>query len=363
MIVIGIDPHKASVTAAALGPTSDVLGHRRLATTAKTAAHLVSWAEAWPERRWAVEGASGLGHGVAQQLVAAGELVVDVPAKLAARARLLGSGSARKTDLADAVSVASVAVHNSKLSTVSAEDHTVVLRLLSDRRDDIVAQRTRTMNRLQVLLRELFPGGAQRGLSAVAAAAFLSRVRPLTPADQLRKQIARDLLDDIRRADRQLKTEQTRIARDMTRAQTRLTAIEGDYATAETNLDKALALVQDCHAAYLSAPDKLRRQFNQAFFERLLIDDTYTVIGQLAQPFETLLGEELRQYVARRNEANLIDADLIDAVEDAFRTEGHDPPPELALASNTPATVHTARGLKEKTMVGAEGLEPPTSAL
>jgi len=117
----------------------------------------------------------------------------------------LGSGSARKTDLVDAVSVASVAVHNLKLSTVAAEDHTVVLRLLSDRRDDVVAQRTRTMNRLQVLLRELVPGGAQRGLSAVAAAAFLARVRPLTPADQLRKQIARDLLDDIRRADRQLK--------------------------------------------------------------------------------------------------------------------------------------------------------------
>lgn len=205
MIVIGIDLHKASVTAAALGPTSDVLGHRRLATTAKTAVHLLSWAEAWPERLWAVEGASGLGLGVAQQLVAAGELVVDVPAKLAARARLLGSGSARKTDLVDAVSVASVAVHNLKLSTVAAEDHTVVLRLLSDRRDDVVAQRTRTMNRLQVLLRELVPGGAQRGLSAVAAAAFLARVRPLTPADQLRKQIARDLLDDIRRADRQLK--------------------------------------------------------------------------------------------------------------------------------------------------------------
>jgi hypothetical protein len=96
MIVIGIDPHKASVTAAALGPTSDTLGHRRLASTAKSGTQLISWAEAWPERLWAVEGAAGLGHGVAQQLVALGEMVVDVPAKLAARARLLGSGSARK---------------------------------------------------------------------------------------------------------------------------------------------------------------------------------------------------------------------------------------------------------------------------
>ena len=169
MIVIGIDPHKASVTAVALSSASIALGHRRLATTAKTGAHLISWAAEWPDRLWAVEGAAGLGHGVAQQLVAAGERVVDVPARLAARARLLGSGSARKTDVTDAVSVASVAIHNPKLSAVAPEDHTVVLRLLSDRRDDVVSQRTRTMNRLQVMLRNLEPGGAPRQLSTTAA--------------------------------------------------------------------------------------------------------------------------------------------------------------------------------------------------
>jgi hypothetical protein len=57
------------------------------------------------------------------------------------------------------VSVASVALHNPKLSAVIAEDHAVVLRLLSDRRDDVVAQRIRTINRLHVLLRDLEPGG------------------------------------------------------------------------------------------------------------------------------------------------------------------------------------------------------------
>ena len=227
MIVIGIDPHKASVTAAALGPNSEQLGHRRLATSTKTAAHLVSWAAAWPERLWAVEGAAGLGHGVAQQLVAAGEEVVDVPAKLAARARLLGSGSARKTDLADAVSVASVAVHNSKLSAVTAEDHTVVLRLLSDRRDDVVAQRTRTMNRLQVLLRDLVPGGAPRQLSTRAASEFLAQIRPLTPTDVQRKAIARDLLDDIRRADRQLKALAAAISAGVASSGTTLPSIQG----------------------------------------------------------------------------------------------------------------------------------------
>jgi transposase len=227
MIVIGIDPHKASVTAAALGPNSDKLDHRRVATSTKTAVHLMVWAASWPERLWAVEGAAGLGHGVAQQLVAAGEKVVDVPAKLAARARLLGSGSARKTDLTDAVSVASVAIHNPRLSPVTAEDHTVVLRLLSDRRDDVVSQRTRTMNRLQVLLRDLVPGGAPRGLSTVAASTFLARIRPLTPTDEQRKRIARELLDDLRRADRQLKSLAKTIAEDVAASSTTLPEIQG----------------------------------------------------------------------------------------------------------------------------------------
>ncbi len=227
MIIIGIDPHKASATAAALSPTNDTLGHRRLATSAKTAVHLIAWAEEWPERLWAVEGAAGLGHGVAQQLVAAGEKVVDVPAKLAARARLLGSGSARKTDLTDAVSVASVAIHNPKLNAVVAEDHTVVLRLLSDRRDDVIAQRTRTMNRLQVLLRDLVPGGAPRQLSTTAATAFLAKARPLTPTDEQRKRIARDLLDDLRRADRQLKAMAKAISAEVVASGTTLPDVHG----------------------------------------------------------------------------------------------------------------------------------------
>ena len=94
MITIGIDPHKRSVTAVALDAHSQPLGSLRVAMTDQTVAQLLAWVGPWPARRWAVEGATGLGHTVAQQLVGAGELVVDVPAKLAARARLLGTGSA-----------------------------------------------------------------------------------------------------------------------------------------------------------------------------------------------------------------------------------------------------------------------------
>ena len=75
----------------------------------------MSWAEQWPERRWGVEGARGLGQLLAQQLVAAGEHVVDVPATLSARVRTLETGHGRKTDRIDARAVALVAAQRPDL--------------------------------------------------------------------------------------------------------------------------------------------------------------------------------------------------------------------------------------------------------
>jgi hypothetical protein len=95
-------------------------------------------------------------------LASAGEQVVDVPAQLAARARLLNSGHARETDALDAASVAAVALHHPQLRLVRAEDDSVGLRLLSDRWDDLTEERTRTANRLHALLRDLIAGGAKR---------------------------------------------------------------------------------------------------------------------------------------------------------------------------------------------------------
>jgi len=174
-----------------------------------------------------VEGATGLGHSVAQQLVAAGETVLDVPAKLTARARLLGTGSARKTDAADAASAAAVAIHNRQLRQVTAEDPTVVLRLLTERRDDLVAERTRTLSRLHVLLRDLHPGGAARELTAADAAALLRRIRPATVVDAQRKRIARELLADVRRLDRQVAAATSAVRKSVAASGTTLTQIYG----------------------------------------------------------------------------------------------------------------------------------------
>ena len=97
IVMIGVDPHKGSHTAVAIGAGEEPLGKLRVGASAAQAQKLVAWAAAWPERTWAVEGAGGLGHLLAQQLVAAGERVLDVPPKLAARVRLLEAGTRTRT--------------------------------------------------------------------------------------------------------------------------------------------------------------------------------------------------------------------------------------------------------------------------
>jgi transposase len=77
-VVIGIDPHKGSHTGFALDASEAKLGQVRVRATAGQVQDLLGWAQRWPERRWAIEGACGLGHLLAQQLVAAGEHVLDV---------------------------------------------------------------------------------------------------------------------------------------------------------------------------------------------------------------------------------------------------------------------------------------------
>jgi transposase len=227
VITIGVDPHKSSHTAVAVDETGRVLGERRVPADKATLRRLRRWAERWPERTWAIEGANGLGHLLAQQLVTAGEVVVDVPATLAARARQLDRGHGRKTDGIDAHSVASVAQHHPDLRGVVREDHSGVLRLLSDRRDELAAERRRVVNRLHRLLRDLHPGGAPTELSAETASRLLARTRPQGPADAERKSVARQLLTDLRRLDRALADNRSRCAAAVAASGTTLTTIFG----------------------------------------------------------------------------------------------------------------------------------------
>ena len=136
-VMIGIDPHKASHTAVAISAAEEPLGQVRVRASASQAGQLVAWAADWPERTWAIEGAGGLGHLLAQQLLAAGERVLDVQPKLGARVRLLATGASNKNDPNDARSVAVAALRSASRQDVRAEDHAAVLKVWSKRHRDL----------------------------------------------------------------------------------------------------------------------------------------------------------------------------------------------------------------------------------
>jgi transposase len=133
-VMIGIDPHKGSHTAVAVGAAEEPLGKIRVRACPAQAEKLAGWAQAWPERAWAVEGAPGLGRLLAQQLIAAGERVLDVQPKLAARVRLLHTGNTGKSDPNDALSVAIAALRSRTQRPVIADDHATVLKVWAKRR-------------------------------------------------------------------------------------------------------------------------------------------------------------------------------------------------------------------------------------
>jgi transposase len=101
-VMIGADPHKSSHTAVAIDEREGQFGQMRVRTSGTQAGRLLTWAKDWPVRTWAIEGAAGLGYLLAQQLAAAGERVVDVQPKLAARARLPDNSDSNKNDPDDA---------------------------------------------------------------------------------------------------------------------------------------------------------------------------------------------------------------------------------------------------------------------
>jgi transposase len=157
------------------------------------------YTDQWPDRVWAIEGCSGIGHHVAVRLLASGEEVVDVPPKLSARARVFSTGQGRKTDATDAHSVALVGTRMAGLRPVVNDEQLAVLRLLVDRRRSLGVEHTRKTSQLHQLLLELIPGGAKRNLSAAQAKALLAKVRPRDVVGKTRRRVAAELVADLER--------------------------------------------------------------------------------------------------------------------------------------------------------------------
>lgn len=229
--MIGVDPHKATNAVAVLDEQGELLERTEFSANRRGLQALERWAKRFPERRWAIEGANGLGRPLSQRLLSAGEEVVDVPAKLSARVRVLSVGHGRKNDELDATFTALAAWRNGCLAQVRPDEETDILRLLSERREDLVSERTRILNRLHGLLRDLVPGGVPGMLSAERAARILRSIRPrrdqLSAAYSVRRRIASELVRDVRALDRKIATLGAEIREKVQRSDTSLTEIFG----------------------------------------------------------------------------------------------------------------------------------------
>ncbi|MCK5928815.1 MAG: IS110 family transposase [Nocardioides sp.] len=198
-VVIGMDPHKRSVTIEVMAADEEVLGGGRFGTDPAGFKTMLEYVTRWPNRVWAIEGCNGIGRHVAMRLLAEGQEVVDVPPKLSARARVFATGQGRKTDATDAHSVALVGTRMSGLRPVVNDEQLAVLRLLVDRRGSLGDDHTRMISQLHQLLLELIPGGAKKDLSAAQAKALLAKVRPRDVVGKARRRVAAELVADLER--------------------------------------------------------------------------------------------------------------------------------------------------------------------
>jgi transposase len=226
-VIIGVDPHKALHAACAIDGNECQLAELQVRSGPRQLGQLLEWASPFTSRQWAIESAGGLGYLLAQQLVARGECVVDVPATLSSRVRLLGSGRSNKNDANDARAVAVAALRSPSLTVVRGEDHVTVLRLLAKAQLDISHARSRACSRLHALARELMPGGIGKQIVVTQGETILAGIEPVNAAQQQRLELAYELLDEVRLADAKLKRSKTRITAAVAASGTSLTDIYG----------------------------------------------------------------------------------------------------------------------------------------
>jgi len=227
-VTIGIDPHKSSHTAVAIDNDENVIDEIKVRSCSTQAARLRDWADQFGHRDWAIESARGLGYLLAQQLVAAGEHVVDVPPTMASRVRVLDTSRSQKNDPNDARSVAIAALRSADLTVVCPDDHSQVLRLLVKRHRDLGRSKNMTCCRLHALMAELTPGGVtKRMYNMTRTNTILDALNPITQIETQRIEIAREHVTDINRFDDLLELSKKRIETAISASGTSLLDIHG----------------------------------------------------------------------------------------------------------------------------------------
>jgi transposase len=158
MVLLGVDPHKDTHTVVAVDHTGRQLDQTTVAARTLGHAELLGWAcHRWPDQRvWAVEDCRHVTGRLERDLLAAGERVVRVPPRLMAGARQ-AVRALGKSDPIDALAVARAAQREPDLPAAGHDQASWEVKLLVDHREHLIAERTRTINRLRWHLHQLDP--------------------------------------------------------------------------------------------------------------------------------------------------------------------------------------------------------------
>jgi transposase len=200
MVVVGADVHKRTHTFVAVDEVGRKLGEKVVEATTVGHRQALRWARAsfGAELVWAIEDCRHLSARLERDLLTAGQQVVRVPPKLMALTRK-SARTRGKSDPIDALAVARAFLREPDLPVASHDEVSRELKLLVDRREDLVAQRTSTINRLLWRVHELDPARAPKSASLDLAKHRHLLSEWLATQPGLVGELARDELADITR--------------------------------------------------------------------------------------------------------------------------------------------------------------------
>jgi len=198
MVVVGADVHKQTHTFVAVDEAGRELGHKTFPATTPGHREAVRWVRQRfsVEVLWAIEDCRHLSARLERDLLTAGQSVVRVPPKMMAEQRRVAR-TRGKSDPIDALAVARAAQREPDLPVASHDQTSRELKLLIDRREVLVSQRTATINRLLWRVHELDPAWAPPAKSLDLAKHQKILADRLSTVSGIVTELARDELAEI----------------------------------------------------------------------------------------------------------------------------------------------------------------------
>ena len=227
VVMIGIDPHKASHTAVAIGAAEEPLGRLRVRASPGQADRLVARAAAWPERTWAGEGPAAWVTCWPSSSSPRASASLTSSRSWAPGSGCWPPGTSARTTPTTPGPWPSPRCARPAAATVLADDHAAVLKVWAKRHRDLSRSRNQVTCRLHAVLCELVPGGVSKQITAGQAGRFLEQITPSGAVALARLELAGEFLADLHALDAQLRASKKKLTAAVRASGTTVTEVFG----------------------------------------------------------------------------------------------------------------------------------------